>query len=60
MEDTDLSFERSEVNATVRGRIEGVKNPVSGKIVAEEIGELLMEPEYVDVSKTTILCTSEK
>lgn len=60
MQDTDLSFERSEVNATVRGRIEGVKNPVSGKIVAEEIGELLMEPEYVDVSKITILCTSEK
>ena len=60
MEDTDLSFERSEVNATVRGRIEGVKNPVSGKIVADEIGELLMESEYIDATKTTILCTSQK
>lgn len=56
MEATDLSFEKSEVNATVKGRIEGVKNPVCGKIVADEIGELLIESAYADVSKTEIQC----
>lgn len=56
MEATDLSFERSEVNATVRGRIEGVKNPACGKIVADEIGELLIESAYADVAKTEIQC----
>lgn len=56
MEGTDLSFERSEVRATVRGRIEGVKNPLSGEIAADEIGELLLESEYIDPAKTAIHC----
>ena len=41
MVDTDLSFERSEVNATVKGRIVSVKNPISGSIVADEIGDIV-------------------
>ena len=55
MEDTDLSFERSEVRATIQGRIEGIKNPYCGKIVADEIGDILMEREYVDPDKTQII-----
>lgn len=56
MENTGLSFERSEVNATVRGRIDSVKNPLAGRIVADEIGELISESEYVDPTATEILC----
>lgn len=56
MEATDLSFERSEVNATVKGKIEGVKNPLSGFIKADEIGELLLEKEYIDPTRTEIQC----
>lgn len=41
MEATDLSFEYSDVKATVKGRIESVKNPRSGQIVADEIGEII-------------------
>lgn len=55
MEDTDLSFERSEVQATIQGKIEGVKNPYCGKIVADEIGDILMEKEYIDPDKTQII-----
>ena len=55
MEATDLCFERSEVNASVRGRIESVKNPVAGQIKADEIGEIIMEEEYVDSTKTQII-----
>lgn len=54
MEDTDLSFERSEVNATVNGEIDSVKNPVSGSITADGIKEIILESEYIDPSKTVI------
>ena len=41
MEDTDLSFEYSDVEAEVMGHIESVKNPRSGRIVADSIGEVI-------------------
>lgn len=47
MEGCDLSFERSEVNAVIRGHIDSVKNPVAGSISADSIGELLLEEEIV-------------
>lgn len=45
MIDCDLSFEKSEVTATVNGSIDSVKNPTSGKIVANSIGEIILEGE---------------
>ncbi len=45
MEGCDLSFENSEVNATVNGHIDSVKNPASGSIAADSIGEIIMD-EY--------------
>ena len=41
MEDTDLSFEYSDVEATVTGHIHSVKNPRSGRIVADSVGEVI-------------------
>lgn len=41
MQDCDLAFEYSDVNATVNGDILSVKNPKSGKIVADKIGETI-------------------
>ncbi len=55
MENTDLSFERSDVNATVFGNIESVKNPACGKIVADSIGEIIMEKEFIDPEKSEII-----
>lgn len=52
MQDTDLSFEYSEVDATVRGNILSVKNPVSGKIIADSITEVI----YTDDSKYKCSC----
>lgn len=43
MEECDLSFEKSEARAVVKGRIDSVKNPISGYIVADEIGEIIDE-----------------
>lgn len=42
MQETDLSFEYSDVEATVRGEIMSVKNPRAGKIVADAIGEIII------------------
>lgn len=43
MEKTDLSFEYSNVEAEINNNIVSVKNPISGKIVAESIGQIILE-----------------
>ncbi len=43
MEDTDLSFEYSEVLADVKGHIVSVKNPKSGIITCDSVGEIVRE-----------------
>lgn len=45
MIDTDLSFEKSEVQADVTTHIESIKNPLSGKITAPSVGEIIMNDE---------------
>lgn len=42
MQDTDLAFEYSDVTAEVKGGILSVKNPRSGRITAESIGEVIL------------------
>lgn len=39
---TDLAFEKSEVEAVITTRIDSVKNPLSGRIAAPEVGEVIM------------------
>ena len=53
---TTLAFEYSTVDADISSSIVSVKNPSSGVIRAESIGELIMEKDKVDVSKTKIIC----
>ena len=48
MEDTDLSFEYSDVHAEVQGHIHSVKNPRSGEIIADSIGEIIFEDSVFD------------
>jgi len=43
MVDCDLSFERSDVQAEVRGHIDSVKNPSSGSITADAIGSIILD-----------------
>lgn len=54
MEETDLSFERSEVKATVKGKIDSVKNPRCGEIHADSIGEIIWADNCVDPKDTVI------
>lgn len=50
--DTTLAFEYSNVDAEILGGIESVKNPLGGRIKAEKIGEIIMDENRVDPSKT--------
>lgn len=48
MEETDLSFEYSDVEADVRGNILSVKNPKSGTITADSVGEIVREAPVME------------
>ena len=52
---TDLAFEFSTVNATVTTEIDSVKNPISGRIEAKAIKELILEKTLIDPEKTEII-----
>jgi len=43
MEDTDLSFEYSDVEATIKGNVMSIKNPRSGKITVDSVDEIILE-----------------
>ena len=42
-EDADLAFEYSSVNADIRGAVSSVKNPRTGRIAADSIGEIILD-----------------
>jgi hypothetical protein len=48
MEDTDLAFEYSDVDASVNGHIISVKNPHSGRIVADSVGDVIFEDAVME------------
>lgn len=48
MEGTDLSFEYSDVDADVKGHIDSVKNPRSGLIVCDSVGEIVTEAPVME------------
>ncbi len=43
MVDTDLAFEKSEVEAIITTKVDSIKNPMSGQIQVPELGELIMD-----------------
>lgn len=44
------------VEADICGGVDSIKNPLGGNITADSIGELILEADKVDVSKTLISC----
>lgn len=45
MIDTDLSFEKSEVKATITTPVKSIKNPLSGRIYVPSVGEIIHDDE---------------
>lgn len=56
MEGTDLSFEYSDVEATINGSILSVKNPGNGRIEADEIGEIILDENQKADAHCEIVC----
>ena len=47
MEATDLAFEYSDVEAVIEGHVDSIKNPRSGSITVDSVGEILMTDDTV-------------
>ena len=45
--DCDRAFEYSTVNANIKGAITNIKNPTSGKIIADEIGSVTIDENVI-------------
>lgn len=56
---TTLAFEYSTVDAEIVSNITSVMNPSGGTITADHIGELILEKDKVDPSKTKITVKNE-
>lgn len=55
MEGTDLSFEYSDVQADVKGHILSVKNPRSGQITADSVGEVIFGDAVMECTGQVII-----
>ena len=54
MEECDLAFERSEVDATVLSHVVSIKNPVKGKIRVDSVGEIIRDIDGADCEITVV------
>ncbi len=48
MTDTDLAFEKSEVEADITTKVGSIKNPLSGHIFAADAGEIIMDDKNAE------------
>ncbi|MDI6666718.1 DUF3737 family protein [Leuconostoc falkenbergense] len=56
--DTYLSFEySSHIDADIKGAISSIKNPISGRIKADSIGQIILDETKIDPSKINIDAT---
>lgn len=56
MIDTDLAFENSQVDAEITTKVDSIKNPLSGRITAPDVGEVIRDDEN---AKGEIVITGE-
>lgn len=55
MEDTDLSFEYSDVEADVLGHVDSIKNPRSGSITVDSVGEIIREDPVMECTGQVLI-----
>jgi len=55
MEDTDLAFEYSEVEATIQGHVDSIKNPLSGTIEADSVGDVIMSDAVMECTGKVVI-----
>lgn len=59
MEETDLSFEYSDVEADIRGDVISIKNPKSGVIVVDSVGETIWDDPVMECTGKIVLRSEE-
>jgi len=59
MEGCDFAFEYTSVDADIHSKILSIKNPLSGKIVADEIGEIIFDEHRRDKNSVEIIDKSK-
>lgn len=55
MEGADLSFEYSDVHADVKGHVISIKNPKSGRIVVDSVGEIVNDEQVMECKGEVII-----
>lgn len=60
MDDTDLSFEYSDVEADVCGHVISIKNPRSGSITVDSVGEIIREDPVMECTGRVIIRGQEE
>ena len=55
MEGCDLAFEYSDVEATLRGHIDSIKNPRSGRIEVDSVGEVIMGDAVMECTGEVVI-----
>ena len=43
MMETDLAFEKSQVEASISTKIDSIKNPLAGTITVPDVGKLILD-----------------
>ena len=55
MEETDLAFEYSDVEATISGHVDSIQNPKSGEIVVDSVGEIITGDAVMECTGKVII-----
>lgn len=55
MEETDLSFEYSDVEADIVGNVISIKNPKSGTIIVDSVDEIIMEDAVMECNGKVVI-----
>lgn len=55
MKETDLAFEYSDVKAEIVGHVDSIKNPMSGRIVVDSVGEMIVDSDFVPVNGDVVI-----
>lgn len=55
MIETDLAFEYSGVKADIKGYVESIKNPKSGEIIVDSVGEVIYDQPIMEINGQVIL-----
>ena len=55
MNDADLAFEYSDVTADIRGHIDSVKNPKSGTITVDSVGEIIHDDPVMECTGRVVI-----